>query len=92
MNDKISQDIKDTVNNQGNTLHEGFQKVSNAVSDMASHAAHSIKENSEDAVNKMTNKGGEYVKQAENVVKEDPIRVALICLGVGFLLGRAFSK
>ena len=40
----------------------------------------------------MQEKSSAYAKKVEGVVKEDPIRSALVCLGVGFLLGRFFTK
>lgn len=95
MNNNTSEnikDIKDTVSKEARNFQEGFQKVSNAVSDMASHAAHTIKENSEDAVHQMQEKSSAYVKQVEGVVKEDPFRSALVCVGIGFLLGRYCTK
>ncbi len=95
MNNNTSQnlkDIKDTVNSEARNFQEGFKRVSNAVSDMASHAADTLKESGEEAVHQMQEKSSAYAKQVEGVVKEDPIRSALVCLGVGFLLGRFFTK
>lgn len=94
MNNNTSQnlkDIKDTVASETRNFQEGFQKVSNAVSDMASHAANTLKENSENVVHQVQEKSSAYAKQVEGVVKEDPIRSALVCLGIGFLLGRIYK-
>ncbi len=72
----------------GISFQDGLNKVSSLVTEVASDTARKLKESGDEVMHQVKEKGGEYAKELENRVKSDPVRSALICAGIGFLLGR----
>lgn len=76
----------------GKNLGESVRKISDAATELASQTLESVRHTGEKAAESLQEQGTEYVRKAEEVIKNDPLRSSLVALGIGFLLGRFLSR
>ena len=73
-------------------VQDSVSRVSDVVTDAASQAYDTARKSGEEVVHQLQDRGAEYAKSMESAIKSDPLRSALICAGVGFIVGRLMSR